>query len=212
MYFSFEEKLKIGVLRTVVIYVIFSALWVYSSDSVVATVTQDPQLIKRLSMIKGMLFIVISGILLYSLLMRYARELLKSYEELRKGTMRLERALSVSNQGFYELNVKTGQAIVSPCYWTMLGYEGKKPHVDLEWWQKSLHPDDRDHALSVLNDCVSGQKAEYKISYRMETKSGEWKWIESVGQIVQYDEDKAPLIMIGMHTDLDGKKKAIEGV
>ena len=212
MLLSFEEKLKLGVLQIVFVYAGFSALWIYCSDSVMTMITQDPFMLKRLSIIKGMLFILVTAIFLYALLLRYVNELLKSYDELRKGTIRLERALTVANQGFYELDIKSGVATVSNCYWSMLGYTGAKPVADIDWWQNSLHPDDRDNAVSVLQECISGKRSEYKMCYRLKTKSGEWKWIESAGQVVQYGDDQKPLIMIGMHTDLDDRKKTLENV
>ncbi|GAM11091.1 putative diguanylate cyclase [Geobacter sp. OR-1] len=207
---TYSEKAKLGVFQIVLIYLCFSTLWIYFSDSILSVLTQDPATIKRISIAKGMLFLIITAILLYTLLLRYAQELINSYDEIQISHNRLNHALIAANQGFFELNLATGEAFVSKCYLTMLGYDTDKPVPTLEWWQESLHPDDRDHAIKVLNECLSGSKSEYRICYRLRTKSGEWKWIESSGQIIQYGTDNKPQIMIGMHSDIDERKKVLK--
>jgi PAS domain S-box-containing protein len=210
---SYREKARSGIMQIVMIYVGFSAFWIYASDSLLTNLTSDPVMIKRFSIVKGFGFIMVTALLIYLLLMKYVNELLKSYEDINLKNARLNHALIVANAGFYELNCKTGSAIVSRGYFTMLGYDAEKPELTLEWWEKNLHADDRYSAVKLLNECLSGDRAEYKIAYRLRTKSGGWKWIESTGQVVQYDEtDHKPLIMIGMHADIDERKKALEKV
>lgn len=173
-------------------------------------VTQDPATIKTIAIVKGIFFILITAILLLSLLMKYAEELVNSFEDLSRSNSRLNHALIVSNQGFYELNLKTGEAVVSKCYWTMLGYESGDCKASTDWWEESLHPADRDHVIKTLEECRIGERTEYRIYYRLKTRSGEWKWIESAGQVVQYGSDNKPLILIGMHSDIDERKMALE--
>lgn len=206
---SYRDSAKIGVVKIVLIYLFFSILWVCFSDMVVLMVTQDPAVITKIAIAKGILFIVITAILLLSLLMKYAEELVSRYDDLSLINQRYNRALMAVNQGFFELNFKTGEAIVSRCYWTMLGYDAGKQNATVDWWYESLHPDDRDHAVSVLNQCRDGNESEYRICYRIMTRENDWKWIESAGQVVQYDTDGKPLTLIGMHSDLDERMTAL---
>jgi PAS domain S-box-containing protein len=205
---SYQNNAKAGIVKIVLIYLFFSIVWVCFSDMLVLMVTQNPAVITKIAIAKGVLFIVITAILLLSLLTKYAEELVASYDDLELRNQRYNRALMVANQGFFELNFKTGEAIVSRCYWTMLGYNAGKHSATLDWWHESLHPDDRDHAVSVLQQCRDGNESEYRICYRIKTREGEWKWIESAGQVVQYDMDGKPLTLIGMHSDIDDRMKA----
>ena len=40
-------------------------------------------------------------------------------------------------------------------------------------------------------------------------KSGEWIWMEAVGEIVKWDPAHRPLRMIGIHTDITERKKSL---
>lgn len=200
---SYRDNAKMGVVKIVLIYLFISILWVSFSDMLVLMVTKTPSVITKISIVKGVAFIVITAMILLSLLTKYADELISSYEELAIINQRCNRALMAANQGFFELNLKTGEAIVSKFYRTMLGYDSGKLNATVDWWVESLHPDDLEHALGVLNKCREGFESEYRICYRIKTLEGDWKWIESAGQVVQYDTDGKPLTLIGMHTDID---------
>src|SRR5208283_4752250 len=43
---------------------------------------------------------------------------------------------------------------------------------------------------------------------RQKTKNGNWKWIQSLGKIIERDEEGSPLRMIGTHTDITERKRA----
>jgi len=64
---------RISVVRIVAIYASFSCLWIYLSDSVFGLLAQDVTTITRLSVVKGLAFIVITALLLYRLIIRHAR-------------------------------------------------------------------------------------------------------------------------------------------
>lgn len=52
---------------------------------------------------------------------------------------RLRLALSAANQGWFDLNVQTGEVSVSPEYIKMIGYEVEGFHTNLEEWISNLH-------------------------------------------------------------------------
>ncbi|RRR70096.1 MAG: PAS domain S-box protein [Candidatus Viridilinea halotolerans] len=114
----------------------------------------------------------------------------------------LQLTLSFTNQGLYELNLQTQVVVVSPTYATMLGYD---PHTfceTVESWRARLHPDDCERASSVFAAYVAGLIAEYSQEFRLRTAEGGWKWILSIGQIVDRDGKGRPLRMLGSHTDV----------
>ena len=129
-------------------------------------------------------------------------------QALQESEERLRLALASSNQGLYDLNVVTGEAIVSPEYARMLGYEPEEFHETNAAWRERLHPDDRDLVYGVYLDYITGRRPDYRVEFRQRTKTGEWKWILSVGKIVQYDETGRPLRMIGTHTDITAQRQA----
>ncbi|HSR35693.1 MAG TPA: LytS/YhcK type 5TM receptor domain-containing protein, partial [Desulfurivibrionaceae bacterium] len=120
---------------------------------------------------------------------------------------RLRLAFSAANQGLYDLNVQTGEATVSPEYATMLGYDPAEFHETNAKWIERLHPDDHDKVAGAYRDYIAGNLPEYRVEFRQRTRSGEWKWILSLGKIVEYDAAGRPLRMLGTHTDITKRKQ-----
>jgi signal transduction histidine kinase len=55
---------------------------------------------------------------------------------------------------------------------------------------------------------VNGEITNYIVEFRQRTKNGDWKWILSLGKIVERDELGQPLRMMGTHTDISDRKAA----
>ena len=132
-------------------------------------------------------------------------------ERLRESEERLRLAFTASNQGWFDVNLRSGDISVSPEYAHMIGYEPDELHSDLQSWLSNVHPDERDALLAALEDCIAGT-APCSMEYRRRTKSGDWRWIRSIGKVVQWDEKQRPLRMIGIHTDITERKEMEEQI
>lgn len=121
---------------------------------------------------------------------------------------RLRLALKAVNQGLYDLNIQTGDAVVSPEYALMLGYDPDEFQETNLAWRDRLHPDDRELVYRVYEEYVAGKTDEYRVEFRQRTKSGDWLWILSIGKIVAWDEQGNPLRMLGTHTDITKRKQS----
>ena len=125
-----------------------------------------------------------------------------------KSEERLRMALSVTHQGLYDLNVQTGETVVTSEYAAMLGYEPDNFHETHTAWLARLHPDDIETTTKAYTDYISGKAEKYRVEFRQRKKNGEWIWILSVGAIAQYDAHGEPLRMLGTHLDINEKKQA----
>ena len=134
----------------------------------------------------------------------------KAQDELKTNEERLRLALAAANQGLYDLNVQTGEATVSPEYATMLGYDPADFHETNAKWIERLHPDDHEPVAAAYRDYIAGKISEYRVEFRQRTKPGDWKWILSLGKVVEYNPAGQPLRMLGTHTDITGRKQAEE--
>jgi PAS domain S-box-containing protein len=121
---------------------------------------------------------------------------------------RLRLALTASNQGLYDLNIKTEEVVVTPEYALMLGYDPATYHVTKSEWIESLHPDDRESVVAAYNACITGEVPNYQVEYRRRTQDGQWKWILSVGKIVAWNESGEPIRVLGVCIDIDDRKQA----
>jgi two-component system, cell cycle sensor histidine kinase and response regulator CckA len=129
---------------------------------------------------------------------------------LRESEERLRLALMAAEQGLYDLDVQTGETVVTPEYARMLGYEPDEFTETNARWIERLHPDDREAVAGAYRAYVAGEAPEYRVEFRQRTKAGDWKWILSIGKIVRYDEAGRPLRMLGTHTDITKRKEAEE--
>jgi len=127
---------------------------------------------------------------------------------LRDSEERLRLALKAANQGIWDLNPATGETVVSPEYATMLGYEPGEFRESHAAWTERLHPDDRELVLQGYHEYLAGQRPEFRVEFRQRTKSGQWKWILSAGQLLQRDAAGHPVRMLGTHTDITERKLA----
>jgi PAS domain S-box-containing protein len=131
---------------------------------------------------------------------------------LRESEERLRLSLYAAKQGLYDLNVQTGNAIVNREYAEMLGYN---PDTFIETnaaWIERLHPEDREITAKAYSDYINGLKPEYRVEFRQRTNDGNWKWILSLGKMVEYDAEGKSLRMLGTHTDITERKQAEEEI
>ncbi|MCB1781005.1 MAG: EAL domain-containing protein [Candidatus Competibacteraceae bacterium] len=136
------------------------------------------------------------------------RERERAETALRENEERLRLALKAAHQGLYDLNMQTGEAIVSPEYARMLGYGPNELQETKAAWIKRLHPDDYEPVARTYKRYVSGKLSDYRVECRQRTRGGDWIWILSLGSIVQWDDKGKPLRMLGTHTDITERKQA----
>ncbi|MEO0489477.1 MAG: diguanylate cyclase, partial [Cyanobacteria bacterium J06659_2] len=117
-------------------------------------------------------------------------------------------ALKATNQGFYDMNVQTGETVVSPEYALILGHDPTNFQETRELWQARLHPDDVERADQAYQDYQAGKTAQYKVEFRLRTQPDGWKWILSMGQFTEWDEAGQPTRLLGTHTDISDRKFA----
>ncbi len=129
-----------------------------------------------------------------------------SDRELRESESRLRLALSAANQGLWDINVQTGEALVSPEYALMLGYEPDEFIETHNKWLDRLHPEDRERVSRIYQEYINGLREHYAVEFRQLTLQNSWKWILSIGKLVEYDSQNRPLRMLGTNTDIEERK------
>lgn len=146
------------------------------------------------------------------LLSDYNSELERQVEErtqaLQESEERLRLALSATKQGFFDLNLQTGEAVVSSEYALMLGYEPTSFQETDATLRSRLHVDDRTRTIDAYKAYESGQATQYQVEFRLQTQQGDWKWILETGQFVEWNEAGQPTRLLGTHTDISDSKFA----
>ena len=129
---------------------------------------------------------------------------------LRESEQRLEHSLEGGSLGLWDWNLKTGLGVWGDRTIRMLGYEPNELDPHISTWKRAVHPDDWENVSEVLNGHLSGRLPFFEAEYRMRTKSGEWKWIQDRGKVVEYDKEGRPQRMTGTTLDVTERRKAEE--
>lgn len=120
---------------------------------------------------------------------------------LRKSEERFELAVSGTNDGLWDWNLLTNELYFSPRWKSMLGYEPHELGNEFETWTSLLHPEDSELAQAKLRAFLNSQSSNFDLEFRMRTKQGEYRTIQSKGNLSR-DADGLPTRMVGTHRDL----------
>ena len=133
-------------------------------------------------------------------------------EALRISEGLLRVAMQAGRHGLYDLDLRTGRAVVNDAYARMLGYDPATFVETNDAWRARLHPDDRDTVFGEFEAYVAGRRESFRVEFRQRTASGAWHWVLSVGEIVERDAEGAQVRMLGTHTDIQASKEVEEAL
>jgi len=120
---------------------------------------------------------------------------------------RLELAVEGAQLGVWDWDMTTDEVEFNDQWARMLGHSADEIEPRLEEWERRVHPDDLGPVEDALSDHMAGETEYYDTEHRMRTASGEWKWIRDVGKIVERDGDGEPVRAVGIHLDIDERKR-----
>lgn len=152
----------------------------------------------------SVLFLLISMIALFTV---FALQLNKRRRLLVESDERLNLALGASNAGVWDWNVVTGEIVFSPQWYESLGYKDNEFAGTITNWEKLIHPEDLPIVTETLKNCFEGKTSSYEVENRLLMKSGEYRWNIDRGKIIERDEKRNPLRMVGVYTDITSLKK-----
>lgn len=128
-------------------------------------------------------------------------------EALRQSEERFALAILGTDAGIWDWNLLTNRVFYSSRWKDMLGYDDAEIGDDLSEWERRLHPEDRERALSTVAAYREGRLIDYELEHRLQHKDGSYRWIMARGIIVR-DAAGIPYRMAGSHIDVTHRKQA----
>ncbi|HSL96253.1 MAG TPA: PAS domain-containing protein, partial [Thermoleophilia bacterium] len=128
-------------------------------------------------------------------------------EALRESEARLALAADSAEAGLWELDFRTGVFWATDRARAIFGY-GPDEVVDLERFEASVHPDDRDSVRQAIRRARSGEPL--KIDYRILTAGGE-RWVLSRGRPRHTSASEADRMM-GVTLDISERQGAAQAL
>ncbi len=127
-------------------------------------------------------------------------------ESLRQNEERWQLAVSGSNDGIWDHDLRTDQHYLSPRCMEILGYS----YDDINTFDKLVQlvlPEDIDTLRSTFQAHVEHRLPKYACEYRIRCKDGSYKWLLARGQAL-WDEKGNPIRAVGSVTDISDRKQA----
>jgi len=159
------------------------------------------------------LFIEIVAVLLILLLVLYRRQkvLNKYNKELETLTHRMNLSLDSIKGGIWDLNIIDGNVFFDLKVKRLLGYGEDGFPNKFEEWQNRVHPDDLEQALVAFDSAVKNRDEYLENIHRLRHKDGHYIWISDMAKLV-FDENRNPVRMIGIISDITEKKEALDEI
>jgi len=135
----------------------------------------------------------------------------KAEAELETSREQYALAVSGSNDGIWDWNIRGNTHFRSRRWTEMLGYgEGEFPQTAAAF-EERIHPEDRDRVLCELDRYLKGEIPSYCVEYRIRHKEGGYLWVMARGAALR-DEHGIPYRMAGSHSDITNRKCADESI
>ncbi|EAZ90892.1 ATP-binding protein [Crocosphaera chwakensis] len=132
-------------------------------------------------------------------------------EELREKEKRYDLAVSGTNDGIWDWDLRNDMVYYSPVWMKILGYEHESlPHV-LSTWSDHIHPDDLELAIQDVKNHLQGNTTIYTNIHRIQHHNGHYIWIEAKGKCIR-DQQGKPYRLVGTITDITERKKYQEAL
>ncbi len=126
--------------------------------------------------------------------------------QLKLNKERLDYALKVARQGWFDLNLKKGELQVGDEYVRLLGYEPSEFQPSLDNWKTNIHPEDQVAVEIAFQKMLTSSKA-VEIEYRRQSKNGDWVWLYSIGEVVEFDDSNKAVRVIGIQSAITKRKQ-----
>ena len=128
-------------------------------------------------------------------------------QELQRLKERLELAVEGANLGIWDWDMVTDEVEFNEQWAQMLGHSIDEIESHLHEWERRVHDGDIDRVEKALTAHIDGETALYDTEHRVRTADGDWNWIRDVGKIIEHDENGEPVRAVGIHLDVDERKK-----
>ncbi len=201
-----SEKLDLIALRIVGVYLVFGLLWILASDYVLFSFISNHQEFSDLNTYKGIAFILITAIILYTLFRKTLKQQQHTEDSLKVSEERWKFALEGSGDGVWDWDLPSDQVFRSARWHEIYGYTSNEITSTATAGRVLVHPDDLNIHTRDVQAYFSGEKDSYISEFRLRCKDGSWKWTLSRGKIVAKSAEGIPLRMIGTHTDITNRK------
>ena len=188
-------------LKLALIFLLFGIIWVLVTDFTLSTSTKNQGTIEQFQYYKGILFMVLSALLIYFVSKELYGNIEKARREQEQALLRYNVLGMATNDAVWDLNFKTEECFTNRTLQEIFGYAAHELTDNNIWWQNNLHPDDRERVMGKLDGKLRDGGTIWQDEYRFRCKNGEYKTVFDRGFIIR-DSKGNPERLIGAMQDV----------
>ncbi|HET7669809.1 MAG TPA: PAS domain S-box protein [Burkholderiales bacterium] len=133
-------------------------------------------------------------------------ERLAAERAVRESEQRLTLAIESSGLALFDWDVRTGLVHLGDQWPVILGEPAGPTVTPIQKLEALVHPADLPALREQVRRLVRNESSGYRIEHRVRTRSGEWKWIESVAKVNERDATGRAVRVTGTNADITARK------
>ena len=192
-------------------YILIAGLWCVFSDDVCDWLFGAPLNSPALQMLKGINFVTTTGLVLYLILRRSARNRRLAEEASRLSQERFESVALATTEAIWDWNLEANSIWWSEGIQKLFGYPPEDVSTKVEWWLERLHPEDKERVMRTIRQAIDTGTRTWAGYYRFRRKDDTYASVLDHGFILQNAEGK-PSRLVGGIRDITERRKAEEAL
>ncbi|MBN2349190.1 MAG: PAS domain S-box protein [Bacteroidales bacterium] len=129
----------------------------------------------------------------------------KSLNDLQQSETHLRMAVESGKLGTWEWDLSKNKLTTNDIWYELTGVPYSEPDK-FAYWINNIHPDDKKELAGKKKiEMIFPDRYEKEFRYNHPKKG--WIWIYSTGQVIKYDLENKPLIVVGYHQDITNRKE-----
>lgn len=129
------------------------------------------------------------------------RKIVERTQELSLTEDRFRLVAKATNDAFWDWDFITGQIWRNEGYTKIFGYAQNELEESIKFWENNIHPEDKEEALSALQDAIASGASTVQKEYRFRRKNGSYAHVLDRGYILTGADGKA-YRMVGSMQDI----------
>ena len=123
---------------------------------------------------------------------------------------RLELVFRGVDLGLWDVDLQKDKLFANQKWAGILGYPPDEIEASVSFWHDRIHPDDHQGFFKAWNEHLAGSAERFEAEYRIRNKSGERRWLLTLGRVGERTGDGKPLRISGIVFDVTDRKCAEE--
>jgi PAS domain S-box-containing protein len=201
-------------IRITILYMFIGAVYFAFTDQLMAYLYEkewDWYEVAKTQSGKNMLFIVLTGLILFLVLHRSFRRRRRAEEALQLSNERFGLAARVTTDVIYDWETSSSHIWWSDGFYSLFGYARQEVESTRDFWIRHLHPDEQENVVNSLRQAVAGTGDTWSCEYRFRRKDGAYASIQDKACVLRNPSGLATRVIGGM-SDVTERKEAHERI